>query len=66
MKSSPESQQPIQYFRVKIGHHSVVVAGASAQDAIEQARRQLCDDMPRLWDVIRSLDDDRFDVAPAA
>ena len=51
-----------QTYRVKIGHSSVIVDGTSREDAIRAARRQLSRELPRLWDVIHQLDDNRFDV----
>jgi hypothetical protein len=60
---NPVSSNPLlHYYRVRLGHAEVRVQGESAQEALRQARRQLCRDMPRLWDVIQSLDDNRFQV----
>jgi hypothetical protein len=42
----------------------VEVTGSSIGEAIEQARRTLCAQMPRLWDVVQALDWNRFDVRP--
>ena len=56
----PEQQHA---YRVRLGHAVVHVTGVSAHEAIRQARRQFCKDLPRLWDVIHTLDDDRFQVA---
>ena len=53
-------------FCVRIGHHAVVVEAPSPHEAICEARRLLCVEMPRLWDVIHHLEDSRFEVAPAA
>ena len=49
-------------YQVTVGHRTLRVESASAIDAIQAARRQLCADLPRLWDVIQSLDDARFHV----
>ena len=49
-----------QLFRVTVGHVSMLVQAGSTPDAIDQARRRMCADMPRLWDVIENLDEDRF------
>ena len=49
-------------YEVSVGHASVRVRGASREEAIAEARTQLCLDLPRMWDVIHSLDRQRFDV----
>lgn len=54
---------PCQY-QVTVGHFRVTVGGGSREDAIQQARRALCVEMPRLYDVIRALDVSRFQVVP--
>ena len=51
-------------FSVKIGHTEVVVDAASAEDAVRNARRQLGQELPRMWDVIYRLDDVHFQVTP--
>ena len=51
-------------YLVEVGHYSVEVQSVSAADAIREARKQLCQQMPRLWDVIQSLRDDKFHVCP--
>ena len=53
-------------YRVKVGHATVTVHCTSSEDVIREARRQFCVEMPRMWDVIQSLDDSQFEVAPAA
>jgi hypothetical protein len=57
--ASPPATQP---YSVRVGHHEVAVEAECIDDAIAQARRQLCDELPRLWDVIAGLDDVRFEV----
>ena len=59
------SRTPCQ-FEVTLGHSRVTVTGLTREDAIQQARRALCVEMPRLYDVIRGLDDSRFHVVPLA
>ena len=39
-------------YKVEIGHSSVVVESATADDAIRAARTKLSLEMPRLWDII--------------
>lgn len=53
-----------QQFEVSVGFSCVTVNGATREDAIQQARRVLCAQLPRLYDVIRSLDTNRFQVVP--
>ena len=55
--------QPTFSYRVRLGHNEVRVEGRSVGEAIQHARRRFCQEMPRLWDVIHKLDDDRFLVA---
>ncbi len=61
-----DSQPERTVYRVKVGHAEVVVRASSAVEAIVLARRKLAADMPRFYDVIRALEDERFDVRPAA
>ena len=51
-----------QKYDVIVGHARVRVTGASRTEAVEEARRRLCVEMPRMWDVIQSLGEDRFCV----
>ena len=56
------SSKPQLEFEVKVGHMCVVVRGTTQDEAISNARMQLCREMPRMWDVIHGLDASRFDV----
>lgn len=56
------SSRPKQEFEVKVGLMSVVVRGASQEEAITNARAKLSNELPRMWDIIHGLDDSRFDV----
>jgi hypothetical protein len=49
-------------YRVEIGHTSVTVEGETVQEALSAARIRLCRELPRLWDVIQSLEDHCFRV----
>ena len=49
-------------FRVSVGHEQFVVRGADRADALREARRRLCLELPRMWDVIEGLDDSRFEI----
>jgi len=51
-------------YEVYVGHARVCVDGLSPQDAVERARRLLCLQLPRLWDVISRLELSRFHVRP--
>ena len=53
-------------YQVRVGHVVVRVRARDEQEAIELAKRKLSHEMPRLYDVIRSLDATRFEVDHAA
>ena len=53
-------------YRVRVGHAEVIVKARSTEEAIAFARRQLALEMPLLYDIIRALDSNRFDVLQAA
>jgi hypothetical protein len=53
-----------QQFEVTVGFSRVMVTGVNRDDVIQQARRALCAQLPRLYDVIRGLDSSRFQVVP--
>lgn len=55
-------ESDVTQYNVQVGHWRVQVPGRDSSDAIEHARRRLCEDMPRLWDVILKLHVDRFTV----
>ena len=57
-----DGRGPNQRYEVIVGHARVQVTGASDAEAVEAARRRLCLDMPRMWDVIQTLDVQRFEV----
>lgn len=56
------SSRPQMDFEVTVGLMSVVVRGASREEAITNARTKLSQDLPRMWDVIHGLEDSRFNV----
>jgi hypothetical protein len=60
----PKPLIPLTDYRVSIGHAVVHVRVDSRESAIREARRRLCLEMPRMWDVIERLADSRFDVVP--
>ena len=55
---------PLKNFRVDVGHSSVTVRCRRAEQAIPEARRKLAMEVPRLWDLIQKLEDERFKVVP--
>ena len=60
------STNPLNKYRVKVGHIEFIVEAATRDEAIIAARRRLAEEHPRLYDVIRALEPARFDVRPAA
>lgn len=57
--------QPGNRYSVRVGFAMVTVEGASRAEIIQAARRQLCLEMPRMWDVIQGLGEERFQVKDA-
>jgi hypothetical protein len=53
-------------FRVCVGHWEMRVKAHDREEAIVIARRHLSLELPRLYDVIRSLTANRFQVEHAA
>ncbi len=51
-------------YRVKVGNLTVDVKGRTKDEVIPEARRRLCLEMPRMWDVISSMDDQQFEITP--
>ena len=64
--SDQQHQSEKQRFEVTVGHKTVTVECATKDEAVEMARRQMCLELPRMWDVIHSLEDERFQVSRAA
>ena len=60
------NHEPLRTYRIRVGHWEVRVAAHSSEEAIELARRHLTQELPRLYDVIRSLTAARFEVEAAA
>lgn len=63
MIHDPIPNQPLVDYQVSVGHFTVQVAGRTRDEAIQEARRKLCHELPRMWDVIQGLEDNRFQVA---
>ena len=51
-------------YRVKVGHLAVDVEGQTKDEVILEARRRLRLEMPRMWDVISSMDDQQLEITP--
>ena len=66
MMCNHDSESRSNSYRVRVGHAVVHVRGKSIEEAIALARRQLAEEMPRFYDVIRDLDPARFEVQRAA
>jgi hypothetical protein len=58
--------KPLNMYRIRIGHYELLLKAHDANEAIEMARRQLARELPRLYDVIRTLTAARFQVEAAA
>lgn len=64
-----KSQQRIEHreaFEVCVGFARVRVEGDSPEEVIENARRQFCLEMPRMWDLFTDMPDQRFKISPKA
>lgn len=58
--------RPLLTYRVRVGHLDLSVKARDVAEAIVIARRQLAQDLPRLYDVIQNLTPARFQVENAA
>ena len=61
-----EQPRQLKVYRVRVGHVELRVRAHDVEEAITLARRKLSQEMPRLYDVIRSLSTTRFEVDHAA
>jgi hypothetical protein len=59
------NHQPLKNFRVRVGHWEVQVRAHDTDHAIQSARREMARELPRLYDIIRSLTATRFQVEAA-
>jgi hypothetical protein len=57
--------QPLKTYRVRVGHWEIRLKAHTAEEAIQLARRQMARELPRLYDVIRSLTPGRFQIEAA-
>jgi hypothetical protein len=58
--------QPLKTYRICVGHWQVRLKARDAEEAVQLARRQLARELPRLYDVIRTMTAARFEVEAAA
>ncbi len=59
-------EDTLKNYLVRVGHWELSLKARNAEEAIEIARRKMACELPRLYDVIRSLTANRFQVETAA
>jgi hypothetical protein len=57
--------QNLRIYRIRVGHWEIRLKARDADEAVALARRQMARELPRLYDVIRSLTTNRFQVEAA-
>ncbi len=62
MIDRPRSAEHENWYDVTLGHSHVRVAGRTIEEALQQARKALSVEMPRLYDVIHHLEAGRFQI----
>jgi hypothetical protein len=60
------NNEVLKIFRVCVGHWQIRIKARDADEAVQVARRHLARELPRLYDVIRTLTAARFQVEAAA
>ena len=60
------NNQQLRTFRICVGHWEIRLKAHDAEEAVRLARRHLARELPRLYDVIRSLTISRFQVEAVA
>jgi hypothetical protein len=60
------NNQPLKTYRICVGHWEIRLKAHDAEEAVQLARRHLARELPRLYDVIRTLTAARFQVEAAA
>jgi hypothetical protein len=60
------NNEKLRTFRICVGHWEIRLKARDAEEAVQMARRQLARELPRLYDVIRTLTAARFQVEAAA
>jgi len=61
-----QNESSLKIYRVRVGHFEVFIEAQNTDEAIQLARRHFARELPRLYDVIRSLTATRFQVDHAA
>ena len=56
-------QNPSKKYEVTVGHARVTFECGDQRQVIPEARRLLSLEMPRLWDMIQTMAESRFQVA---
>jgi hypothetical protein len=57
--------QPLNTYRIRVGHWEICLKAHNADEAIALARREMACELPRLYDVIQKLTFARFQVEAA-
>jgi hypothetical protein len=60
------NNEQLKTYRVCVGHWQILLKARDAEEAVQLARRHLARELPRLYDVIRTLTTARFQVEAAA
>jgi hypothetical protein len=58
--------EKLKTYHVRVGHWEIVLTAHDSEEAIELARRAMARELPRLYDVIRAMTANRFQVEAAA
>ena len=58
--------QPLKSYHIRVGHWGIRLQAHNPEEAVALARRQMARELPRLYDVIRTLTATRFQVDAAA
>jgi len=66
MMNTKHETVTLKAFRVRVGHWEIQLKAHDAEEAIQLARRALARELPRLYDVIRALTANQFQVEAAA
>jgi hypothetical protein len=59
-------KQALKMYRIRVGHWEIFLKAHDTEEAIALARRQMAQELPRLYDIIRNLTAARFQVDAAA
>lgn len=60
------NSHPLKTYHIRVGHWEIRLQAHDPEEAITLARRQMARELPRLYDVIRTLTATRFQVKAAA